>query len=93
MIFDKNGKPLAITWEEMEAELREEDPKFWRKVDYTTKTMWKYDTLRSRLDSVDEMDFFEDLSWWTKRRIDFKVWIFVKKEKFTDWIWRTFKHE
>ena len=90
MEYDKNGKPLSITWEECENQLRSEDPEFWRKVDYLTNQMCKYDGLKHYLDNVEEIDFFEDLSWWTKKRIDIQCWLFIKWDHFKNWIWRIF---
>ena len=88
MEYDKNGKPLTISWDECIDSLRKESPEFWRKVDYVGQQMTKYDGLKGYLDNVEEIDFFEGLSWWTKCRIDIQCWFYIKWHNFINWVYK-----
>ena len=93
MIYDRNGKPLAMTWSEFMEKERAEDPKFWRKVDYIGKMLSEYDGIKNALDNAEEIDFFEDLTWLEKQWCDIMARSYITWDRFANWIWRIFNNE
>ena len=93
MIYDRNGKPLAMTWEELIEKDRAENPKFWRKIDYIDKKLFEYDGVKSALDGAEEVDFFEDLTWFEKLWCDIQARSYIAQDRFKNWVRRLFNEK